>query len=147
VALPAVVTRGSDLDLRTHAAWGSAMAGMALANAKLGVVHGIAHPLGLRWSVPHGLACGVLLPAALEFNRPAVGPKWAVLANLLGDDPAAYARRLLAECGLPARLTEYGLAAGEFDAIAEEAVASGSTRANPRPVTKQDVIALLHAVA
>jgi alcohol dehydrogenase len=146
-ALPDVVERGSDLDLRTRAAWGSAMAGMALANAKLGVIHGIAHPLGLRCSVPHGLACGVLLPAGLEFNRAAVGYKWTVLEQLLGDDPVAYARRLLAQCNLPARLTEYGLAESVFETIAEEAVAGSSMRSNPRPVAAQDVVAMLRTIA
>jgi alcohol dehydrogenase class IV len=146
-ALPGVVARGNDLDLRTHAAWGSALAGMALANARLGVVHGIAHPIGVRFAVPHGLACGVLLPAALEFNRPAVGCKYDVLAGLLGEDPATYARRLLAACGLPARLTEYRLDAAQFSAIAAEAVASGSTKANPRAVAAENVLAMLSVVA
>jgi alcohol dehydrogenase class IV len=145
-ALPAVVERGDDLALRTAAAWGSAMAGLALSNARLGVVHGIAHPVGVRYGVPHGLVCGVLLPAALEFNREAAGAKYAVLERLVGRDPAEHARGLLAACGLPSRLTEYGLARADFDAIAEESLPGGSTKANPRTVTKADVIALLEQV-
>jgi alcohol dehydrogenase class IV len=145
-ALPAVVTRGSDLELRTRAAWGSAMAGLGLTNARLGVIHGIAHPVGVRFNVPHGLVCGVLLPAALEFNRPAAPEKYAALARLFGEDPAAYARRLLEACGLPARLTKYGLAADAFDAIADEALPTRSTKANPREVTKADVLAMLGAI-
>lgn len=145
-ALPGVVHRGDDLGLRTAAAWGSAMAGLALTNARLGVVHGIASPVGGRFPVPHGVVCGVLLPAALEFNREAVPEKYAALARLFGDDPAAYARRLLAACGLPARLTAYGLDERQFDAIAEESVPAGSTKANPRAVTKDDVIHMLKQV-
>ena len=145
-ALPAVVSCGGDLALRTQAAWGSAMAGLALSNARLGVVHGIAHPVGVRFHVPHGLVCGVLLPAALEFNRPAAPEKFEVLARLLGDDPVAYARRLLAECGLPERLTEYRLDLAAFETIADEALPSGSTKANPRPVTKADIVAMLGAI-
>jgi len=146
-ALPAVVTRGKDLDLRTRAAWGSALAGMALSNARLGVIHGIAHPVGVRFGVPHGIVCGVLFAAALEFNRPAAPDKFAALARIFGEDPPAYARRLLEACGLPARLTEYGLAADTFDAIADETLAARSTKANPREVTKGDVIAMLKAIA
>jgi alcohol dehydrogenase class IV len=146
-ALPAVVSHGEDLALRTHAAWGSAMAGIALANAKLGIIHGIAHPVGMRFGVPHGLACGVLLPAGLEFNRPAAGEKWAVLAHLLGGDPVTCARRLLEQCGLPARLTDYRPDAAAFGAVAEEAVAGSSMRSNPRPVVKEDVVAILRTVA
>jgi alcohol dehydrogenase len=131
------------------------MAGLALSNARLGVIHGMAHPIGVRFGVPHGLVCGVLLPAALEFVRPAalefVRPaapeKFARLASLLGGDPAAYARGLLSACDLPARLTEYGLRADAFERIAEESLASGSTKATPRPVTKENILALVRAIA
>jgi len=142
-ALPAVVRRGADIALRTRAAWGSAMAGIALGNAKLGVVHGLAHPLGVRFHVPHGLACGVLLPAALDFNRPAAPEKFATIEKLVGGDPASYARRLLAECGLPATLTSFGLTAGAMDPIAEEGLVAGSTKANPRTPTKGELIEIL----
>jgi alcohol dehydrogenase class IV len=146
-ALPGVVTRGDDLALRTRAAWGSAMAGLALTNARLGVVHGIASPVGIRFGVPHGVVCGVLLPAALAFNRPAAPEKFAALERLLGGDPVGYARGLLVACGLPTSLADYNLKPEAFEEIAEESLASGSTKANPRPVTKNDVIALLRAIA
>lgn len=145
-ALPAVVTRGQDLELRTAAAWGSAMAGLALSNARLGVVHGMAHPIGVRYHVPHGLVCGVLLPAALAFNRPAAPHKFETLHGLLGGDPVGYAQALLVACGLPLRLTEYGLARADFAAIADETLESGSTKANPRDVTGDDVVGLLEQV-
>ena len=145
-ALPDVVHRGDDLLLRTRAAWGSALAGLALTNARLGVIHGIAHPVGVRFDVPHGLVCGVLLPAALDFNRSAVPEKYAVLGRLLGADPAVYAQRLLEACGLPARLTKYGLSADALETIAEEALPGGSTKANPRLVAKEDIINMLRAI-
>lgn len=146
-ALPAVVTHGDDLALRTAAAWGSAMAGLALASARLGVVHGLAHPLGVRYHIPHGVVCGALLPAALEFNREAVPEKFAVLERVLAGDPVGYAQGLLVACGLPLRLNEFGLAADAFEAIADEALPSGSTQANPRTVTREDLLAMLAAVA
>jgi len=146
-ALPGVVTRGDDLALRTAAAWGSAMAGLALSNARLGVVHGIAHPVGIRYGVPHGLVCGVLLPGALAFNREADGEKFDRLREVLGGDPVGYAQALLPATGLPMRLNEYGLESADFPAIARESMASGSTKANPREVTEQDVVRLLEQVA
>jgi alcohol dehydrogenase class IV len=89
----------------------------------------------------------VLLPAALEFNREAVPAKYATLARLFGSDPIAYTSGLLAACGLPTRLTEYRLDPAAFAIMADESLPSGSTKANPRPVTKEDIIAMLHQVA
>ncbi len=146
-ALPTVVTRGGDLDLRTAAAWGSTMAGLALANARLGVVHGMAHPVGVRYGVPHGLVCGVLLPHALALNREAAPEKFATLERVLGGDPVGYAQALLVACGLPTTLKEYDLRHEDFPAIAAEAMTSGSTKANPREVTEADIVALLERVA
>jgi len=54
---------------------------------------------------------------------------------------------MLEACGLPARLTKYGLAANALDAIADESLPAGSTKANPRAVTKADVIAMLASIA
>jgi alcohol dehydrogenase class IV len=64
----------------------SLLAGIALANARLGIVHGLAHPLGVRLGLPHGLLCGVLLPFAVELNRDAAREKYQVLARLTGMD-------------------------------------------------------------
>jgi len=146
-ALPGVVTRGDDLDLRTAAAWGSTMAGLALSNARLGVVHGMASAVGIRYGIPHGLVCGVLLPGALEYNREAAGEKFDRLHDILGGDPVGYAQALLVACGLPLRLNEYGLDPSDFPAIARESMTSGSTKANPRQVTETDVVRLLEQVA
>lgn len=145
-ALPDVVKRGEDVGLRTQAAWGSAMAGLALTNARVGVVHGMAHPIGARYEIPHGLVCGVLLPAALDFNRDAAHEKYLVLEDRLGHDPSEWSLEVLGECGLPTTLAAYGLSREAFEAIAEESLPSGSTKANPRPVTKEDVVALLETV-
>jgi len=145
-ALPTVVTHGEDIALRTAAAWGSTMAGLALTNARLGVVHGMAHPIGVRYGVPHGLVCGVLLPTALEFNREAVPDKFKRLRQVLGGDPVGYAQGLLVACGLPMHLKDYGLDPDTFEVMAEESLPSGSTKANPRDVTRDDILAMLNQV-
>jgi len=131
---------------RTRASYGSLMAGMALGNARLGVIHGIVHPLGVRYDIPHGLACGVLLPVALEYNRAACGAKYAVLSSILGGDAAEFARGLLDRMKLPADFKGFGVRAEDFEVIAEEAMPSGSLKANPRKVKKEDVVEMLRKV-
>ncbi|MBN1556650.1 MAG: iron-containing alcohol dehydrogenase [Lentisphaerae bacterium] len=123
---------------------GSYLAGLALSHARLGVVHGLAHPLGSRYGVPHGLACGICLPYALDFNREAAGPKYARLGAVLGGDPAAESRALLERLGLTSPFS--GRPLTDRDGIIEETLASGSTRANPRPVGREDVAALLERI-
>lgn len=57
-----------DVKARGLMAWGAFCSGVALAHAGLGVVHGLASPLGGLYPIPHGVVCGALLPAATEIN-------------------------------------------------------------------------------
>jgi alcohol dehydrogenase class IV len=116
---------------------GSALAGLALSHARLGVVHGLAHPLGTRYGAPHGLACAFCLPAALRFNRAAIGAKYARLETALGGDPVARTEALLRALGLHDPFG--GRALDDADGIIAETLASGSTRANPRTVDADGV--------
>lgn len=145
---------GSDLEAREHMACGSMMAGLALASARLGLVHGIAHPLGALYGLPHGKACALLLPHVLEFNAPVCDSKMAQLSRALGvsqrssDVEAAYSlvvwtRELCAELGCWMAFGDFGLREEDFDEIIEATLASGSTKSNPRKVKAEDVRRLL----
>jgi len=123
---------------------GSYLAGIALSNARLGVVHGLAHPLGARFRVPHGLACAVCLPYALEFNREAFGDKYARMSEAVGDDLLAFTKRLLKAFHI--RSPFAGKAMADRDAAIRETLASGSTAANPRKVSAADVERLLDGI-
>ncbi len=144
--LPTASRDGRDRAAREAMAYGSLLAGMALSNARLGAVHGMAHPIGYRCHIAHGVVCAALLPAVLRFNREAAGRKYEVLADIFGGDPADASAELLRALGLPDRLGPLGLSAGEFEAIAAESMPSGSLKANPRKVTEADVEALLRQV-
>lgn len=120
---------------------GSYLAGYALAFSRLGVVHGLAHPLGCRYELPHGLVCGVCLPVALRFNREVVGPKYDALSRAVGADLRARVELLLERFGM--RSPFAGRPVPEDAGLIEEILASGSTAANPRPVSAEDARALL----
>lgn len=140
---------------REGMALGSMLAGIALNTSRLGLVHGLAHPLGAVTGAAHGLLCGMLLPAVIEFNAPVAADRYAELAALLGltepDRPAgeapallaAWTQRLLARLGFPADLHELGFDDKDLTYVAAETLPSGSTRANPRPVDQDIAAALL----
>ncbi len=145
---------GDDPAARAATALGSCLAGMALANARLGVVHGLAHPVGMRYKLAHGLTCAVLLPYVLKFNMPAVTERYAELAGAIGlAEPTAKAAGRLLEyvqvvnerLGIPAKLGQLGLMADDIPHLARAALGSGSTKANPRPAGYDDLAAILAA--
>ena len=123
---------------------GSYLAGVALSNARLGIVHGLAHPLGARYHVAHGLACAVCLPLAIEFNRAAMADKYGRLSDAVGGDLLAFTRRLVEGFGIRSPFS--GKTLSDRAAVIEETMASGSTKANPRTVTPADVGAFLDAL-
>ena len=130
---------------------GSLMAGMAMASARLGGVHGMAHPLGARYHIPHGTLCGLLLPYVMAYNLPYAVPKYATVAELLGQDvrgvgveeaahiAVEHIRELVEQVGIPLHLGEFGVRADELDPIIEGSLPSGSLKHNPRPLGAEDV--------
>jgi alcohol dehydrogenase class IV len=123
---------------------GSYMAGVALNTARLGLVHGLAHPLGARTGAAHGLLCGLLLPAVIRFNTGSELGKYDDLAVALQtDDLAGRIETLLARLELARPLSALGLTPGQLGATAHEALPSGSTKSNPRPVSQSDALAVL----
>lgn len=155
--LPRAYQDGSNLEARTAVAWGATMAGIALANARLGAVHGLAHAVGTSCNLPHGLVCAILLPWVIEYNLDVAGEKYARLAHALGaageSEPAgeaarsfaAYVRHLNARLGIPEALGEVGLRREMIPGIVAESLPSGSLAANPKRATPQDLEALLLA--
>ncbi len=128
--LLAAYGRQDDGAARAALAEASFMAGVALANARLGAVHGLAHPLGLFYKLPHGVVCAVLLPHVLRRNAPAIGEKYARLREVMQADPVEKVWELLTLLRLPTRIGPYPEAEWERR-ILDYAVPTGSSRANP----------------
>ncbi len=139
-ALPAAYA-GDDGSCLEALLQGSYLAGLALSNARLGVVHGLAHPLGIRYHQPHGLVCGICLPLALEFNREAIDTKYQRLSELLGGDLLGWIETMMRRFRISSPFS--GQALIDEEGIVAETLASGSTKANPREVTESDIRDLL----
>lgn len=147
--------KGDDRAAREKMALGSFLAGMAMSSARAGLVHGLGHPVGAVYGLPHGQVCGTLLPQIMEYNLTAAAGKLAQVAALLGlevkDREEREAARLAVEklrhmqsqLDIPASLAPAGLCTDDFDRIIDETLPSGSTRANPREVQAEDLHLLL----
>ena len=128
------------------------LAGCAFANVGTGLDHGIAHAIGGRYDLGHGLVIAVALPYVLEFNArdAAVREKLARLARRIGrDDFVAAIRELNACLGIPASFRDLGISeaafAADFAALVENAL-KGSTRFNPVPVSTDDMKVILRSI-
>jgi alcohol dehydrogenase class IV len=84
-SLRTAVSNGSDKEARNQMAEGALLAGIAFGNSGVAAVHALAYPLGARFHVSHGVANGLLLPYVMECNLPANLPKYAVVAQMLGE--------------------------------------------------------------
>ncbi len=92
---------GRNLEARERMALAATYAGLAFTRANVGYVHAIAHQLGGKYHVPHGLANAILLPHVLRFLSPAVTKRLALLAvaakaGAPGERPAALAKKFIA---------------------------------------------------
>ncbi len=145
-ALPEAFEDGEDLVARAAMAEGSYMAGLALGSARLGAVHGLAHPVGLCYDLPHGVVCGALMPPVLERNAAAEPARYEELRDAMGGDPIRMLEAMLDELDLPQALGPYP---GEEwrRIILDYALGSGSSAANPVPVDEEFVLSILRDVA
>ena len=152
--LERAVAEPTDAEARNGMAVAQYIAGMAFSNVGLGVVHGMAHPLGAIFDIPHGVANALLLPVVMEFNAPAAPDKYVDIARALGvlapdmsREEAARAavtagRELSVRVGNPPHLSELGIREEDLDRLAEAAAADVCTPGNPREVDRQTILQL-----
>lgn len=144
--LPQVVANGKDADTREKMALGSLLSAMAFSNSGLGAVHGLAHPIGARFGVPHGLACAILLPHVIGFNLRARPEKFTQIAKKIGverlEDLPYVIKRFLERIDLPLNFREYGITEAHFSSIIAESRSSSMSK-NPRQVSDEDLREIL----
>lgn len=141
--LPVAYADPDNLLARTSTSLGSLFAGISMTNARAGVVHGLAHPIGARLRVSHGRLCAMLLPPAMKLNRPAAESKFRQLDQLLQGDADTFVHKLLADFHIPSTLSVQALSPADYAAIIQDTLESGSTKANPKPVGAEDCRAIL----
>ncbi|MBQ8052029.1 MAG: lactaldehyde reductase [Bacteroidaceae bacterium] len=156
--LPLAVNEPTNPRGRDGMAVAQYVAGMAFSNVGLGVDHGMAHPLSALFDVPHGVACAMLLPTVMRFNMPAALDKYTDIAKAVGvwrdgmtREEAAEAacqaiEQLSALVGTNKRLTDLGITEADIPALADQAIADVCTPGNPRPVTRDDIVALYRSI-
>ena len=153
-SLRRVCRNGRDTAAREDMALASLLGGLALANAKLGVVHGFAAPLGGLYRAPHGAICARLLPLVMEANvralqaRAAGAPaleRYAEIARIFTGrseatiaEGVAWVRSLCSDLEIPA-LRSYGLAPADLPALVAEAQRASSTKGNPISLTVEEL--------
>jgi alcohol dehydrogenase class IV len=149
---------GADLAARTDMAMCALLGGMALANAKLGAVHGLAGVIGGTADVPHGMACAALLAPVIGANvralrsaapgSPALD-KYAEAAQLLTGRPGASVEDGLAWIGETVTLlgvpglAAFGLGPGQAADVAATAMTSSSMQGNPVPLSQDELTAVV----
>jgi len=146
------VEDGKSAEAREGMAMGSYVAGMAFSNVGLGIVHSMAHPLGARFDIAHGVANALLLPFVMEYNKDYAKAKYADIARAMGvdvrglnEDQAADSaieavKALSKRIGIPQRLTEIGIKETDLEMLAKDAIIDPCTGGNPAPVTEADIL-------
>jgi maleylacetate reductase len=144
-ALPRVIADRGDLDARADAQYGAWLCGAVLGATTMSLHHQLCHTLGGTLDLPHAQTHTVVLPHVLAYNAPAAPDAVAALSRALDGaaDPACELWDLARRLGAPQSLQELGMAEDDIPRIAALVVAR--PYANPRPVTREAVEAILRA--
>lgn len=150
---------GNDLEAREDMSMTSLLGGLALANAKLGAVHGFAGVLGGAYNIPHGIVCGVLLPHVMtanvqalkdrDQNNPAL-KRYDDIAKILTGNREALAeagikwiKELCKHFNLPG-LESYGLKKSDFYSVVIKSAQASSMKGNPIKLTEEEMEHILN---
>ena len=143
----------NDPDGREGMALGQYIAGMGFSNVGLGIDHAMAHTLSAYYDVPHGVACAMLLPISMEFNKDVTGIKYKNIAVALGvkgtdnmtiedyrNAAIETVKQLSVDVGIPTKCEK--ITEDDLDSLATDALKDACYPGNPKEATKEEVIAL-----
>ena len=149
---------GKDIEARENMSLAALFGGMALANAKLGAVHGFAGPLGGLFPAPHGMICARLLPFVFEANVRALQTRephspalqrYDEVAQLLtgrstagASDVIEWLHQLCGDLSL-APLSQFGFTTADIPAVVAQAQKASSMKGNPIALTEEELQTIL----
>ncbi len=155
ISLENAYENGSNLEARENMAMAGLLGGMALANVKLGAVHGFAGPLGGMFPAPHGIVCARFLPAVMEMNMDVLKEqnqsleKYHEVAKILtrskkavASDGIVWVENLIKKLKIPA-LSAYGISENYFPELVEKAKKSSSMKGNPVLLNNEQLMWIL----
>ena len=138
---------------REGMALGQYIAGMGFSNVGLGIAHSMAHTLGTVYDTPHGVACAMMLPIVMDFNKETTGEKYREIARAMGvkgvdemsqDEYRAAAiaavRKLSEDVGIPAKLA--AIKEDDLEFLAQSAAADACAPGNPKEASIDDFKAM-----
>ncbi len=147
-----------DPKAREDMALGQYIAGMGFSNVGLGIDHSMAHTLSALYNTPHGVACAMILPTVMDYNKDYTGEKYREIARVFGVkdvdkmSQAEYrkaavdvVRQLSIDVGIPQSMKDL-VKEEDLDYIADCTLKDACCPGNPREATKQDVIAMFHSM-
>lgn len=136
---------------REGMALGQYIAGMGFSNVGLGIVHSMAHGLSALYDTPHGVACAIILPTGLEYNKTVAGERYRAVGKAMGvtgidemndveaaDATIAAVKKLSADVGIPADLKGI-LKEEDIQFLAESAFADACCPGNPRDTSVEEI--------
>ena len=143
---------------REGMALGQYIAGMGFSNVGLGVVHSMAHGLSALYDTPHGVACAIILPTGLEFNKPVAGKRYRAIGKAMqvpgidnmtdeeaADATIAAVKQLSADVGIPANLQGI-LKEEDIAFLAKSAYADACCPGNPRDTSEEEITELYRSL-
>ena len=142
----------NDPDGREGMALAQYVTAMAYSNVGLGIAHSMAHTLGAVYDTPHGVACAMMLPIVMDFNKEYTGEKYKEIAEAFGVDTegmdqAAYrqaaidaVQQLSVDVGIPTKLEK--LKEEDLPFLCESAAADACAPGNPREASLADFEAM-----
>ena len=143
---------------REGMALGQYIAGMGFSNVGLGIVHSMAHGLSALYDTPHGVACAIILPTGLEYNKTAAGDRYRAIGQAMGvagidamseaeaiDATIAAVKQLSADVGIPAGLQGI-LKEEDVVFLSASAYADACRPGNPRDTNEAEIAALYRSL-